>query len=199
MRVAAQAKPQSPTTFPAHQVAAAHIPDYNRSGVDTYVEQLRRFFLEHPVWVEAARTVRDGAQSRVFFSHLPGEWHLSREGGRSLLLEGPAQDPDLAFRFTPASVGRLTAVDGDIGDFAVALFACATDPDPEARVEFRVLAPFTRLLSRGYVQVLLRGGPKVLAFGASRGVRTLADLRRLLKHLQDRDLGSSLTEGKARG
>lgn len=168
--------------------------------MDPFVEQLRRFFLEHPVWVEAARSVRDGAQSRVFFSHVEGEWHLSRENGRSLLKEGPATDPDFAFRFTPRAIERMAAVKGDIGDFAVELFSCATETDPEVRVEFRVLAPFTRLLARGYVQVLLRGGPKVLAFGASRGVRTLSDLRRLLKHLQDQDLGSGLSgEGTSRG
>lgn len=179
-----------------HRVAARPVPDYNRSGVDKNIDQLRRFFLEHPAWVEAARSVRDGAQSRVFFSHVPGEWHLSRERGRSLLVEGPATDPDLAFRFTPGAIERLTSVDGDIGDFAVALFSCATETDPAVRVEFRVLAPFTRLLGRGYVQVLLRGGPKVLAFGASRGVRTLADLRRLLKQLQDRDLGTLSAGGE---
>lgn len=164
--------------------------------MDPYVQRMRSFFLEHPVWVDAARSVRDGAQSSVVFSHVPGEWHLVRRQQQSLLEPGPATEPDFAFRFTPASVDRLTSVEGDIGDFAVELFNCAVDPDPEARLGFRVLAPFTRLLARGYVQVLMRGGPKVLAFGASRGVRTLSDLRRLLKGMQGADLTSWAEQGE---
>ena len=47
-------------------------------------------------------------------------------------------------------------------------------------IDLRVVAPFWRLLRRGYVRLLLAGGPKVLAFGARHGVGDLAALRRLV-------------------
>jgi len=158
--------------------------------MDPVVNRLRHFFRQHPVWVEAARTVRDGANSQVFFSHLSGEWHLIRRQGVSYLNEGPAPDPDFAFRFTPSSVDAITSTDGDVGDFAVELVRCITSADPDYKVEFRVLAPFARLLKRGYVQVLLRGGPRMFSFAASQGIRTLADLRRLFAQLQGLPLDS---------
>ncbi len=155
--------------------------------MDPYVKKLSEYFLSHPSWVDAAKNIKDGASSQVFFSHLDGEWHLMREDGQSLLLEGPSPDPDFAFSFTPSSIDMLTGADGDIGDFAMVLFECVTSEDPDVQVRFRLISPFGKLLRRGYVQVLLRGGPRVLQLASSRGVRTLSDLRALLREAQSED------------
>ena len=151
---------------------------------DKYVEKLRHHFLHHPVWVEAAKPIREGAQSLVTFSHLKGIWHLRREGGKSLLVQGRPDQPDFGFCFTPPSIERLTEIEGDIGDYAVTLFSLITHPDPQVRIGFKVYASVPRLLKMGYVQVLLRGGPKVLQYAGQRGVRTLGDLFRLFQELR---------------
>lgn len=149
---------------------------------DPHVARLARHFQEHPTWRAAARHLEESATSVVFFSHLPDEvWHLERRDGRTLLLPGPADDPDFAFRFTPDAVDRLAAVEGGIGDFAVELFQLITETRTRLQVGFRIRAPFTRLLRRGYLGLLAAGGTRVLAFGASHGVRTLAALRRLVE------------------
>lgn len=155
--------------------------------MDAYIQKLQTYFLEHEVWVAAAKSIKEGAGSQVFFSHVEGEWHLLRRDGESLLLEGPATDPDLGFCFTPASIDSIVDQEGNMGDVAVQLFNCITSEDPELKVDFRVFASFGRLLKKGYVQVLLRGGPKVLQYAASRGVHTLSDLRKLLKEAQSDD------------
>jgi hypothetical protein len=155
------------------------------SSADPHVERLARLFREHPAWREAARHVSDETTSRVLFRHRPGErWHLERRDGESLLLPGDAADPDFVFRFAPAAIDRLAAAGGSIGAFAVTLFELIASDDAEARVDFRVAAPFARLVQRGYVRLLLAAGWRVLAFGARRGVRTLEDLRRLVARLQ---------------
>jgi hypothetical protein len=100
--------------------------------------------------------------------------------GRAYLGPGPAPDPDLVFLFTPAAVGRLAGVDGSIGDFAVELFRLMAESRPHLRVRLRVAASFARLLRRGYLGLLVAGGWGVLAFGATRGVRTIAQLRTLV-------------------
>jgi hypothetical protein len=152
---------------------------------DEWIERLARLFREHPAWVAAARHLSPDATSSVYFRHRPGEpFHLEQGRSGSLLLPGAARDPDLAFRFAPRSVERLEAVRGGIGDFAVELFSLITGPDPDARVDLRIAASFPRLARRGYVALLLRAGPRVLAFGARRGVRTLAALRRLVADLR---------------
>ncbi len=152
---------------------------------DPTIERLAELFAHHPVWLGAARPIAEGACSRVRFSHRPDEeWTLVREGDESRLQPGPCPDPDLEFVFTPAAVEALAAVEGDVGDFAVTLFELALAADPERRVDVRVVAPFSRLARRGYVRLLITGGPKVLRFGAAHGVRGLGGLRRLVERLR---------------
>jgi hypothetical protein len=146
------------------------------------VERLAELFRAHPVWRGAAEHVSQDAASNVYFSQRPGEvFRLVRRGGESRLEPGAAADPDLAFLFTPASIDALEATQGGVGDFALALFRLMLEQDPERRVELRVIAPFGRLLRRGYVSLLLRGGPRLLRFGAAHGVRNVAELRRAVE------------------
>jgi hypothetical protein len=145
------------------------------------VERLAELFRAHPVWSEAARHLSADAASNVFFRHRPGEpWRLVRRGGVSILEPGAAADPDLAFRFPPAAIQVLEETRGGVGDFALALFRLMLDEGPDRRVELRVIAPFARLLRRGYVALLLRGGPRLLRFGAAHGVRNVSELRRVV-------------------
>lgn len=157
--------------------------------MDEYVRKLADNFLHHPVWIDAAQSIKEGASSQVYFSHVPGEWHLMRRNGQSLLLAGASPDPDFSFRFTPASIDRIFAVstDASVGTFAIELFECITSKDINFKVDLRVISPFSKLLTRGYVKLLLKGGPKVLQYAASHGVRTLSDLRRLLKEARSSD------------
>ncbi len=110
--------------------------------------------------------------------------------GETLLLRGRAHDPDFAFCFTPPAVARLAAVKGDVGDFAVELFSRILEPREGRCISFRVIAPFARLARRGYVRLLLAAGPKIVAFGAARGVRTLGELRRLVGQMRQKDPAS---------
>ena len=80
--------------------------------MDPHIAQLRDLFLSHPAWLDAASHIKEGAQSRVCFSHVPGDFHMVRKEGKSLLLSGKAEDPDFAFYFTPKAIERLAAVQG---------------------------------------------------------------------------------------
>jgi hypothetical protein len=178
--------------------------DHPSPGSDPTAQALATLFREHPAWIRAARHLASRAESAVFFAHLPGRhWRLVRRRGHTLLIEGRAHHPDFAFRFTPAAVERLAAVQGDdVGDFAVELFACILEDREAQRIDFRIVAPFATLVRRGYVRLLLAVGPKIVVFGAARGVRTLGELRRLVarmrgqpaaawEHAQPPDGGSS--------
>jgi hypothetical protein len=152
------------------------------AAADPHVERLAACYREHPAWRRAAHRLSADASSAVYFSHRPGEaWRLVQRDVGADLLPGRATDPDLAFRFTPAAIERVAAVRGGTGDFAVALFECITSEDPELRVDVRVVAPFSRLVRRGYVALLAAAGPKVAAYGLRRGIRTLGQLRRLVR------------------
>jgi hypothetical protein len=148
------------------------------------VERLARLFREHPGWRSAAQRIEEGSSSDVFFTgHAGRAWHLEKVAGETLLTPGRSPDPDFVFRFTSASVERLEAVSGGVGRFAVELFRLILETDPKLRIGFRIVAPFSKLVRRGYLGVLAAGGLPVLAFGASRSVRSLADLRRVVELL----------------
>jgi hypothetical protein len=154
---------------------------------DPTLDRLARLFREHPAWTAAARRLVPQATSTVYFRHRPGEaWRLEQREGVTRLLPGAAADPDFVFRFTEGSIARLEAVRGGVGDFAVELFTLITEDDPDVRVGFRIVAGFPRLVRRGYLGLLLAAGPRVVAFGASHGIRTLGALRRFVAQVRDR-------------
>jgi hypothetical protein len=154
---------------------------------DPSIDRLAHLFRAHPAWTAAARRLEPEATSTVYFRHRPGEaWRLEQREGVTRLLPGAAADPDFVFRFAEGSIARLEAVHGGIGDFAVELFTLITEDDPEVRVGFRIAAGFPRLVRRGYLGLLLAAGPRVVAFGASHGIRTLGALRRFVAQLRNR-------------
>ncbi len=173
---------------------------YGPARPDAVVEELAELFRSHPAWVRAARRLDARATSNVYFSQRPGEvWQLLNAEGETRLLPGRGPNPDFAFRFTPAAVERLAAVRGGVGGFAVELFSLIVAEDDELGIGFRVAAPFATLVRKGYVQLLLSGGRELLAFGASRGVRTLADLRRLVARVRAHEPQSWEVEAAAEG
>lgn len=125
------------------------------------------------------RPVAEGALSNVYFSHLPGRvWHLVKERGQISLCQGKGEHPDFVFRFTPASIEALAATsDGGADDVAVQLFSLILDDDPDRRVGFRIVAPFSTLIRHGHLQLLVKSGPKTLAFGAAHRIFTVWQLR----------------------
>jgi hypothetical protein len=159
----------------------ATFPPASSASGDASVERLAALFRSHPAWLRAAALLSERASSNVRFTHRPGElWHLARAGGETRLAPGARDDADLEFAFPPAAIEALEATRGGIGDFAVALFDLAVERDPARRVEIRILAPFSRLVRRGYLRLLAAGGPAVLAWGAAHGVRGLGELRRFV-------------------
>ena len=152
---------------------------------DAHVARLADLFAHDTVWQDAMARIRPGAMSAVYFSHRPGEtWHFVKEEQGVRLRPGPAAGPDFAFCFTPGAIDELAAVDGGIDGVAVVLFDLMLSEDPARRVGFRVLAPFWRLVRHGHLRLLLEAGPRVLAYGAGHGIRTLGQLRAFVATLR---------------
>ena len=102
-----------------------------------------------------------------------------------MLEPGRVTDPDFALTFSPIAIERIVAARGGMAAFAIALFEAVLDPDPEQGVRIEILASFARLVRRGYLGLLLACGPRLLAFGARHGVRSVRDLRALVRDRTD--------------
>jgi len=153
---------------------------------DETVSTLADLFLDHPGWQQAAREIARVSMSNVYFTHLPGlAWHLEQREVGSALEPGKVDDPDFVFRFAPGAVRRLRRVKGGIGEFAAELFSLADGADPEHHVDLRVVASFSRLRERGYLRLLVRAGPRVAAYGLSRGIFSVADVGKLVRQARD--------------
>jgi hypothetical protein len=152
---------------------------------DAIVSRLAKLFRSHPAWTRAAALLSEDACSNVRFPHRPGEvWHLARVGGVTRLEPGARGDADLELAIPAGAVERLEATRGGISDFAIALFELSIERDEALRVELRILAPFAQLVRRGYLRLLIAGGPAVLAWGAAHGVGTLGELRRWIGRMR---------------
>lgn len=157
---------------------------------DPAVTTLARLFAQEPVWQSAMRRVAEGANSAVYFSHLPGRsWHLIKRAGTVLLLPGPAPKPDFAFCFTPASVASLAAVSGGADDVAVSLFDLILSDDDTQGVGFRILAPFGTLVRHGHLRLVIESGPKTILYGMRHGILTVGQLRRFAERLRSAATG----------
>jgi hypothetical protein len=160
-------------------------------ALDPVVVRLANLFRGHPVWMRAAALLSAEATSNVRFRHRPNEvWHLARVHGVTELLPGASPDADLELCFPSGAVERLARTRGGIATFALVLFELAMSEDPALHVGVRALAPFARLVERGYLRLLLAGGPPVLAWGAAHGVRTFDQLRRWISDRGDSGLSA---------
>ena len=150
-------------------------------GTDPWIDRLARLFLEHASWQDAARKIDRRATSTIFFTHRPGQpWHLERRGDETHLLPGAARDPDFVLRFPPGAIARLEAVHDGAGAFAAELFELMLTADPETHVDLRIVAPFRRLLLRGYVRLLLTVGSRVAALRRRHGIVGVKGVARLV-------------------
>jgi hypothetical protein len=148
---------------------------------DPVVAALADLFREHPAWVRASAMISPDSTSNVYFRHRENEaWHLARREDASILRPGSVSDPDFVFRFAPGAIERLQRVEGSIAEFAIELFSLIDAEDENERVEFRVVASFSKLRRSGYLQLLIAAGPKLLAFAAKRGVLTPDALKTLV-------------------
>lgn len=152
---------------------------------DASVARLAELFRSHPAWTRAAALLSEDAASNVSFTHRPGEhWHLARVRGQTRLAPGALPGADLELDFPPAAIERLALTRGGIGDFALALFELAIEPDPALRVGLRIRSSFATLVRRGYLKLLVAGGPRVIAWGATHGVRSVGELRRWIARVR---------------
>lgn len=134
---------------------------------------LMRFLLNSPAARIAAGLLRDGAEVAVTFAGLAGEWRFYPDAAAVPAFEpGKARDPDFELRLAPAAVQAICSrPDADIGELGVAFFEHVVARDPERKIRVTMHSGLVKLVRRGWVGLVARGGPKVAGWMARKGLR----------------------------
>lgn len=139
---------------------------------DSY-QLLKQFFESHPVAQKATAPLKRGAEVAVHFTDLPGRtFRFYKEDDAPRLTESSPQDADFDLTLAPLAVQEIVALEGhEVGDFGIAFFSHLIASEPERKVQVKLHAGPLKLLRRGYLGVLVLGGPKVLGWLARKGVK----------------------------
>ncbi|MBI5071011.1 MAG: AAA family ATPase [Deltaproteobacteria bacterium] len=138
--------------------------------------------LERPVARRAARALAPATEVGLLVAGTAARFTM--EGGRPVLREGAAADPDFTLTLPEAAVARLAAQQtDDVGEMGIAFFQLLMERDPSLHVGVRIQASTVRLLSHGYLSVLALGGMRVGLWLLRKG---LADPRAVIERLRRR-------------
>lgn len=144
------------------------------------LEALQRFFRSAPAARRATRRLRREAEVALDLDGEPARFTMA--SGVPEILPGPARDPDFALAMPSEAVRRLTSGEAGVGGLGVAFFQLVLSRDPELRIRVRLHASTSRLLTRGYLEVLALGGLEVawwlLRAGARSPLEAIERLRR---------------------
>lgn len=138
--------------------------------------------LDRPVARRAARPLASATEVGLLVGGTAARFTM--EGGRPLVREGAAADPDFTLALPEGAVARLAAQQtDDVGEMGIAFFQLLLERDPALHVSVRIQASTARLLSRGYLSVLALGGMRVALWLLKKG---LADPRAVIERLRHR-------------
>jgi hypothetical protein len=133
---------------------------------------LARFLSISPAAATMAGSLRAGAEVAVSFIELAGDWRFYSEAGTPTLQSGMAKDPDFALRIPPGALKSICALtDADLGELGIAFFERVISREPDFRIHVQLHSGLIKLTQRGWLTVLARGGPKVAAWLARKGLR----------------------------
>lgn len=149
-------------------------PMLQDTAADGQADAMLAAFLAHDAAaIDAARSLRAGAEVAITFTDLPGQWRIRSDGHGKLAFEHlPAIDPDFALRIPPQALRHLCgAGTRDLGDLGVTFFEHLHAHEPHRRIEVQVHSGFATLMRRGWLGLLARGGPKVATWMGRAGFR----------------------------
>jgi hypothetical protein len=132
--------------------------------------ELRKFFESSPAAQKATRHLSRDAEVALFLD--AGAARFTMESGVPRIEEGPARDPDFTLTVPDAAAARIVAVRGDdVGLLGVQFFELVFEKDPALKIRAKVHVPTSRLLGRGYLSVLAKGGMKLTWWLLKNGVK----------------------------
>lgn len=133
--------------------------------------RMKEFFETNPITKKLVEPLKEGAVAWMEFEGDETPYTLIKEKGKSVLRPGKPEKPELYMKFNKGAIDYLFELRSDnIQDYALRLFECAIRPTPERRVEGKLLTSLLDAYRKGYIKMLLLGGPKAVGWAAQLGI-----------------------------
>lgn len=133
---------------------------------------LKTFFESRSAAKQAMATISEGVEIGVVIGGSV-ECAIFRKGEEPVVEARPAATPDVVFYIRPESIDILaTQTQDDISDIGIGIFKEIL----AGNIQIKVPGKIWNLLSRGYLEMLKRGGAPVLSFLTERGLTSFAKI-----------------------
>lgn len=137
-----------------------------------YAKKIQDFFETNSITRKVVEPLKEGAVAWVEIEDDPQPYSLIKKGGKSRLLLGKPEKPDVYFKFSKEAIDYLTSLQSDkLEDYVERLSECMLNPTPTRWIKFNLLTTMLDAARKGYVKMVLLGGKKALKTLAAIGIK----------------------------
>lgn len=148
-------------------------------------ELMKVFVEQREVAIKAASSLANGVTVKIVLDGDPSPYHFIRENKKSHLREGEVNEYDLMFTASEKAIRELVTYESNsIGDFGVKFFSLMKSNDPEIFIKAKLNIGLWKVLSHGYVKVLLKGGASVMGYLARHGIGGLGGVKKAINEMK---------------
>lgn len=137
-----------------------------------YAKKIQEFFEVNEITRKVVEPLKEGAVAWVEIEDDPQPYTLIKKGGRSYIMEGKPEKPEVYFKFSKEAIDYLLSTNSDrIEDYVERLSECMLNPTSRRWIKFNLLTTMLDAARKGYVRMVLLGGKKALKTLAALGIK----------------------------
>ncbi len=154
----------------------------------TAFEKLKNFFDEREVAHKATKPLGKNAVGEVIIiiNEEPKSYAFKKSGDFATLFDEKAIEPDFTMKLEEGAVDEMINLKSEsVGDFGVHFFKVFKAKEEGKIIKLKLNIGFFKIISKGYLKVLLLGGPIVLSALTKLGINGIEGLKKILSKKND--------------
>jgi hypothetical protein len=143
---------------------------------DELVNNLKEFFENNPLSIEAASPLKKDAEIELVIDGEP--WGFKRDGAKNSFTLGSPTHPDVVFTLNEASANKIVNSGCEsIADFGVLILKMVVSKDADEKIRVASRVGPLKLMKKGYLGIIAKGGGAVAKFLADNGMGSFAKVK----------------------
>jgi hypothetical protein len=151
--------------------------------------KLKDFFENRDVAKKATNPLSKKAEGGVIFLNDKSKsYSFKRVEGEnySSIFENSPKEPDFTISLSEGALNELISLKSEsVGDFGVLFFKLFKNREEGKEIYLKIHIGFIKMISKGYLKVLLLGGPVVMSALTKLGVQGIDGLKRIFSKKKD--------------